>query len=121
MVELVEGLNQRYSGFVGPAQAIPCLVLSDIVDIVDIFLAIKDLGFALGQYVVVGSGIMAAYGLKEAQDIDLVATPTLFAELERSGRGSPSRNPTAVPVWPEVWWRFFSTLNAANTIPQPMT
>ena len=63
----------------------------------DIFQAIKDLGFALGQYVVVGSGIMAAYGLKEAEDIDLVVTPALFEKLEWSGRWQPIQKPDGGP------------------------
>lgn len=46
---------------------------------------IKNLDFPIGQYVVVGSGIMAMYGLKQARDVDIVVSPNLFEKCEREG------------------------------------
>ena len=36
-------------------------------------------------YVVVGGAAMAVRGIRETEDIDLVVTPSLFADLERAG------------------------------------
>ncbi len=43
---------------------------------------IKALGLPDGQFVVIGSGVMDALGLREATDIDLVVKPELFAQLK---------------------------------------
>ena len=43
---------------------------------------IKALGLPDGQFVVIGSGVMDALGLREANDIDLVVSPELFARLK---------------------------------------
>ena len=45
---------------------------------------VKALGFPLGQYVVVG-GAMEAFGIRPANDLDVVVTEDLFAELMRKG------------------------------------
>jgi len=44
----------------------------------DIVQEIKKLDFPVGKYVVVGSGPLAAHGLKEARDIDIVVSDDLF-------------------------------------------
>ena len=44
----------------------------------NIFAEVKKLNFPIGKYIIVGSGIMAALGLKEANDIDLVVAPDIF-------------------------------------------
>jgi hypothetical protein len=46
---------------------------------------IKELQLPSGQYVVIGSGLLDAYGLREANDIDLVVLPNLFDQLRASG------------------------------------
>lgn len=46
----------------------------------DIFKKLKQLNFPLGQYVVVG-GAMAAHGIREAQDLDILVTPRLYEKL----------------------------------------
>lgn len=50
-----------------------------------IFEKIKALGFAEGQYVVVGSAIMEAKKIREAGDLDIVVTPELFEECKLNG------------------------------------
>lgn len=46
---------------------------------------VKKLNFPLGQYVIVGSGPMAIRGLREARDIDIVATVELFEKCKSTG------------------------------------
>lgn len=51
----------------------------------DIFREIKELNFSLGSYVVVGSGVLAAHGLRQARDLDVVVTPELYEKCENEG------------------------------------
>ena len=46
---------------------------------------IKELRFPLDQIIVIGSGILDAYGLRQADDIDLVVTPELYKKLQSTG------------------------------------
>lgn len=48
----------------------------------DIAKHIKEEKIPDGQYIVVGSGIMNALGIRESDDIDLVITPELYEELK---------------------------------------
>ncbi len=52
---------------------------------IDIFKEIKALGFPSNQFIVVGSGVMAAKGIREAHDLDIVATKGLFDACLKSG------------------------------------
>ena len=51
----------------------------------DIFTRIKELGFLSGQYIVVGSGILAAKRIRETNDLDIVVTPELFEKCKSEG------------------------------------
>lgn len=51
----------------------------------NIIIEIKNLGFPIGEYVVVGSGLLAALGLREAGDLDIAVTQKLLQELRDSG------------------------------------
>ncbi len=51
----------------------------------NIFEEIAKLNFPPDQYIVVGSGIMAAKGIREANDLDIVATPELFEKCKLEG------------------------------------
>ncbi len=51
----------------------------------NIFKKIKKLHFPLGQYIVIGSGPMAAHGIKNINDIDIVVTPELFERCKQEG------------------------------------
>ena len=42
---------------------------------------VKKLRLPFGQYVVIGSGIMAQLGLREANDVDIAVTPDLHVKL----------------------------------------
>jgi hypothetical protein len=46
---------------------------------------VRKLNLPLGQYVVFGSGILSAKGIRPAKDIDLLVTPTLFKALQKQG------------------------------------
>lgn len=46
---------------------------------------IKELNLPNDQYVVIGSGTMAALGIREANDIDMSVTEELFDKLKQSG------------------------------------
>lgn len=50
----------------------------------DIFKKLKELNFPLGEYVVVG-GSMMAHGIREAHDLDILATPKLYTKLFDEG------------------------------------
>lgn len=50
-----------------------------------IFERVAELGLPLGQYAVIGSGVMAAHGIRDFKDIDLLVTPELYEELKQKG------------------------------------
>lgn len=47
----------------------------------DIFKKLKELNFPIGEYVVVGSGILAALGIREARDLDIAVSDKLLNDL----------------------------------------
>jgi hypothetical protein len=47
---------------------------------------VKNLNFPLGEYVVVGSGLLGVFGLREAGDIDVAITQKLLIELQATGK-----------------------------------
>lgn len=56
-----------------------------------IFEEVKRLGLPLGEYVVFGSGPLAARGIRDSDDIDLFVTSRLYEQLKAEG-------------WPEQPW-----------------
>jgi len=46
---------------------------------------VRSLDLPLGEYVVVGSGILAAKGLRRTEDVDIVVSPTLFKKYRALG------------------------------------
>jgi hypothetical protein len=50
-----------------------------------IFKKLKELDFPLGEYVLVGSGPLAARGIREASDLDIAVTDKLWRQLFDSG------------------------------------
>jgi len=50
----------------------------------DIFERVKNLGFPIGEYIVFGSGILEALGIRESRDIDVMVLPELFKKLRES-------------------------------------
>lgn len=51
----------------------------------DIFSEVKSLDLPSGHYAVVGSGVLAAHGIRGYNDIDLLVTQTLYDKLKGSG------------------------------------
>ena len=51
----------------------------------NIFKKLKKLNFPLGEYVLVGSGPLAARGIREASDLDIAVTDKLWRQLLNSG------------------------------------
>jgi len=51
----------------------------------NIFKKLQELNFPLGEYVLVGSGPLAARGLREANDLDIAVTDKLWQQLIASG------------------------------------
>ena len=49
---------------------------------------VKALSFPVGEYVVIGSGLLDAWGLRQSHDIDFVVSASLFEELRASGKYS---------------------------------
>lgn len=58
-----------------------------------IFEDVKKLNLPIGQYAVVGSGVMSAHGIRSHHDVDLIVTKNLFEILKDSGwQNVPNRN-----------------------------
>jgi len=51
----------------------------------NIFEEVKKLSLPLGEYIVLGSGILGALGIREIGDVDLTVSPRLFRELREQG------------------------------------
>lgn len=51
----------------------------------DICEVIDRLDLPSGEYVVLGSGILGALGIRDIKDVDLLVTPRLFAQLRKRG------------------------------------
>ena len=74
------------------------------------------MNFPFGQYVVIGSGIMAQLGLRAANDVDIAVTPDLYATLSASGEweeaeryGKIFLKKEAVEINPRLDWENYST------------
>ena len=75
---------------------------------------VKKLDLPAGEYLVCGSGIMSALGIRECSDIDLLVTPSLFEELKRrgwdyheveiDGRSRPKLTYGPAEAYTELWY-----------------
>src|SRR3989338_6133729 len=79
----------------------------------DIIKNMKKLGLPAGSYVVFGSAPLALAGLREANDIDLLVTPELYAKLEEQGWQKIQKSPHDTPLVRDVFeahdnWNFSS-------------
>lgn len=50
----------------------------------DIWKKLEELNFPIGEYLVTG-GAMAAHGIREAHDLDILVTPKLYRQLKEDG------------------------------------
>lgn len=81
----------------------------------NIFEELKKLEIPKEEFVVLGSGILSALGIREAKDIDLLVKPELFENLKKDGwhyevieiEGKPrdmlSKDDTQ--VFKDFWWQ----------------
>lgn len=51
----------------------------------DIISRIKELNLPVGKYIVYGSGVLEAHGIRKARDIDLIVDEGLYQELKKRG------------------------------------
>lgn len=78
-------------------------------DTVNIFQELKKLNLPTDQYIVVGSGLLAARGIRETRDLDLVLSPELFQQYQQRGwkekmrpNGKPSLTKGKVELYLDV-------------------
>jgi hypothetical protein len=68
-------------------------VIQSYLDLfMDILAKLKELNLPVGEYVVVGSGLWAALGLRAANDLDLAAAPGLIATFRVLGYAEEHRH-----------------------------
>lgn len=77
---------------------------------------VKMLNLPLGQYVVIGSGILDALGIRSANDIDLTVLPELHEQLRASGAWKEENRygkifliQEGVEINPDVSWDAYPT------------
>lgn len=51
----------------------------------DIFFRVKKFNLPMGEYAVFGSSLLDVWGIRKAQDLDIIVTPELFEYLRSSG------------------------------------
>lgn len=64
------------------SKGIFCILL---INIMDIFQKVKLLNLPLGKYVVVGGGILEAYGIRDTKDVDIAVTEDVYDSLKKHG------------------------------------
>lgn len=80
---------------------------------------VKALGLPEGEFVVIGSGLLDVWGLRESNDIDVVASESIFAQLRESGRytvdekfNSELLHADDVEIWPD--WKLDAPFDVLN-------
>lgn len=51
----------------------------------NIFERVKKFNLLVGEYAVFGSALLDVWGIRKAQDLDIIATPELYSKLKESG------------------------------------
>ncbi len=77
---------------------------------------VKELDLPDGSFVVVGSGTMAAFGIREPNDLDLVVSPEVYEKLKQEGWEQKFRYGTSFlgkNVY-EIWLMWDSENNEPN-------
>ena len=80
---------------------------------------IKKLKLPLGQYVIVGSAVLEALGIRSANDIDIAVTPKLFKKLQATGEweqeerhGKIFLKQNNIDIIPQLSWSDYPTTTA---------
>lgn len=81
---------------------------------INVFEEIENVGLPKDQFMVLGSGILAALGIREVGDIDLLVKPALFDKLRNEGwkyevieiEGRPREKIShgIVEAFKDFWW-----------------
>ncbi len=81
-----------------------------------LFTRLRELNFPKGEYVIVGSGILGAFGIREVNDLDIAVTPKLLAELRATGEwgeeiryGKVFLMKDGIDIIPELSWEAYAT------------
>jgi hypothetical protein len=79
----------------------------------EIIIKVKELGLPKGSYVVFGSCPLAAVGIREASDIDLMVSQEMFTELKKNGWVEVNKGSDNTPLVFDVFeayssWKFGS-------------
>lgn len=69
---------------------------------------LTELSLPTDQYVVVGSGVLDALGIRRANDIDFVTSPRVYASLEAEGWNRAGHSPSLVQDDFEVYMQWDS-------------
>jgi hypothetical protein len=64
----------------------------------DILTQMKSINLPKGSYIVFGSGPMAALGIRDVGDIDLLVSEELYAELQKAGWKQITKGPDDKPL-----------------------
>lgn len=80
----------------------------------DIFEELQNANLPKEEFIVLGSGILAALGIRKAGDIDILVRPALFAELknrawkyeviEIAGRPREKVSKGVIEAFKDFWW-----------------
>lgn len=80
---------------------------------------VKALNLPKGEFVVIGSGLLDAWGIRESNDTDLVASESLFSALRESGKykigekyGSQLLHSDDLEIWPD--WKADATFEVLS-------
>lgn len=84
----------------------------------EIITKVRELNLQKGSYIVFGSCPLAVAGIREANDIDLLVSDEVFAELKRAGWQELYKSPDDIPLAKDVFeahnnWNF-STSQSYN-------
>ena len=77
---------------------------------------VKSLNLPFGEYVVIGSGLLDALGLRSANDIDIAVTPKLYRQLHSTGEWREAKKygkdfllKGKIEISSQLEWEDFST------------
>ena len=97
-------------------QAEKFLLIFEALRMMNIIERIKKIGLPLGHYVIVGSGVLDALGIRPARDIDIAVTPKLFRTIQASGEWEEEKRygkiflkQDGIDVIPELSWSEYPT------------
>lgn len=79
---------------------------------------VKKLNFPLGEYVIIGGGILDVLGIRATNDVDAAVTPKLFKELQATGEWEEEVKHNKVflkkddvDINPDISWSEYPTTN----------